>query len=139
MASRMKVRRSSIFLLELMITILLFAVNSAVCIRIFAEANRASQQAQLLTEATGLCTNAAEIVRAADSPAQIADMLEGQFGEGRREGGVLKFDRQNGSAVEISGSTPENQMYRVDIRYLKPNGDSVYELKVMKYFPEVIE
>ena len=138
MASKMKVRRSSLFLLELMITILLFSVNSAVCIRIFAEAHNASRQAQLLTDAAGVCSNAAEAVRSADSPEQIAENITGQFESCIADGDTLQIERENGSRVEVSQQMQED-MDHVQIRYLDRDDSCVYKLEVLRYFPEVVE
>ena len=49
-------RRSGIFLTELMIAILLFALASALCVRIFVRAQQISTQAQELSEGVNRCS-----------------------------------------------------------------------------------
>ena len=136
MERNLKVRRSSLFLLELMITILLFSVNSAVCIRVFAQAHQESEQARLLTEAASACSGAAELLRAADSPRDAQALLEKTFPAGHTQGETRLIPQEDGASLEISGGQ-EAGLYRAEIRYLLPDGSCVYSLTVDRYFPEV--
>lgn len=61
-----KTSRSGLFLLELMIVILFFAVTSAVCVNLFVQAHLTSTAGGELTAATREVQSAAEWLKAAD-------------------------------------------------------------------------
>lgn len=54
-------RTSSLFLLELIFSILFFSVASAICIQIFVRAHTLSRDARALHTAVSACSDAAEI------------------------------------------------------------------------------
>ena len=75
-----KTSRSGLFLLELMIVILFFAVTSAVCVNLFVQAHLTSTAGGELTAATREVQSAAEWLKAADGDleklaAQLADWI----------------------------------------------------------------
>lgn len=55
-------RSSALFLMELILSILIFAAAASVCIRIFAQAHTLTQNAQALNHAVNECVSAAETV-----------------------------------------------------------------------------
>lgn len=59
--------RSGLFLLEIMIAILFFAMVSAVCLRSFARAHTLSQEASDMNQAMSHMENVAELLKSADS------------------------------------------------------------------------
>lgn len=59
------VRRSSLFLLELMTAILLFCLCAGYCVRMFVRAHEVSTESAALTHAVRQCSNAAELFRSA--------------------------------------------------------------------------
>ena len=59
--------RSGLFLLEIMIAILFFAMVSAVCLRSFARAHTLSQEASDMNQAMSHIENVAELLKSADS------------------------------------------------------------------------
>ena len=59
--------RSGLFLLEIMIAILFFAMVSAVCLRSFAKAHTLSQEASDINQAMSHMENVAELLKSADS------------------------------------------------------------------------
>lgn len=68
--------KSSLFLIEMMIVILVFAIASAVCASLFVQARLTSRLSSQLTMAVTRCQNAAEHLRAAgDDPAAMAQVL----------------------------------------------------------------
>ncbi len=72
----MKHSKSSLFLMELIISILFFALASTVCIRLFAKAHLLSKQTVNETEASTLAQNLAEVYIAADGDLQkMVDMM----------------------------------------------------------------
>lgn len=58
---------SGLFLLEIMIAILFFAMVSAVCLRSFAKAHTLSQEASDINQAISHMENVAELLKSADS------------------------------------------------------------------------
>lgn len=60
------VRRSSLFLLELMISILFFSLASALCMLLFAKANSLERRSADLNHAVNACTSVAEILKTED-------------------------------------------------------------------------
>lgn len=59
--------RSGLFLLEIMIAILFFAMVSAVCLRSFAKAHTLSQEASDMSQAMSHMENVAELLKSADN------------------------------------------------------------------------
>ena len=65
--------RSSLFLVELIITIFFFSLAGTVCVRLFLYAHKISSDSKVLTKAVSIAQNAAESFLAADGdPQQFA-------------------------------------------------------------------
>lgn len=73
---RKQVKRSSIFLLELMIAILFFSVASAVCIRLFVKSHTIGQDTRNLNMALNQVSAAAEVFR---SDMDMQEFLKQEF------------------------------------------------------------
>lgn len=72
---------SSLFLLELIIAILFFALASAVCVQIFVKSHLMSQQASQLNHAVNIASSAAQTIDSGSDMAEINDNLIAVFGE----------------------------------------------------------
>jgi len=59
--------RSFLLILELLTSILLFALAGAICIRVLVKADDISRRADALSAGVGYVTSAAELIRSADS------------------------------------------------------------------------
>ena len=70
------VRRSSLFLMELILAIFFFILASAVCVRFFVKAHTLEQESMDLNHAVTAASSVAEIVRSQDEPFAF---LEKQF------------------------------------------------------------
>lgn len=81
MKSTQPPRSSSLFLLELIFTILFFSVASAVCVRVFVRAHILSRDARALQEAVSLCSNAAEASNASSSASEALASLAALYPE----------------------------------------------------------
>lgn len=78
--TRTPAKRSSLFLLELIIAILFFSLASAVCVRFFVKAHTISRDAVELNNALEKVSGYAEVFLAADSfSAYIEDYTDGQL------------------------------------------------------------
>ena len=72
MNRRTTARRSSLFLIELILSILFFAVACSVCVQFFVKARLMSKEAARLTEAVNACTIASETISSGDSLEDIS-------------------------------------------------------------------
>ena len=85
-----RMSRSGLFLLELIIAILFFAVTSAVCVNLFVQAHLTSAESSKLTAAAREVQSAAELVKAADGDLEkLAAQLDATASPGRLD---LCFD-----------------------------------------------
>ena len=90
-----KTSRSGLFLLELMIVILFFAVTSAVCVNLFVQAHLTSTAGGELTAATREVQSAAEWLKAADGDLEkLAAQLDAKAADGRLR--CLRFGMKKG-------------------------------------------
>ncbi len=80
-----KAPQSVLFLIELMISFLVFAVTAAVCVRIFAGAHQISRQSEELSQAVVFAQNAAESLKSSRGDLEKAAGLLG--------GGTFSEDR----------------------------------------------
>ena len=72
---------SSLFLLELIFTILFFSVASAVCVQIFVKSHTLSTQAHDLTQASRRAGDVAELITASTSPDDMKNLLEDAYSD----------------------------------------------------------
>ena len=70
--------RSGLFLLEIVIAILFFAIVSAVCLRAFAKSHTLSQQASDTNHAISNMENVAELLKSVD-PEDLKNAREDDF------------------------------------------------------------
>ncbi|MEG0091557.1 MAG: hypothetical protein RSA20_07025 [Oscillospiraceae bacterium] len=78
--------KSTLFLMELVISILFFAITGAVCVQVFARAHIYSVQTKQMNFATShISTLAAYVKTENGNLEQIAQKLEGSFEQGRVE------------------------------------------------------
>lgn len=85
----MKKTKSGLFLMELVLAILLFALSSAVCMQIFVKAHTISKETQELNRCVTICANAAELFYGTDGdfrvmcenldPTKLGDSTEGRL------------------------------------------------------------
>lgn len=129
--------KSGLFLFELIFAILFFALASAVCVRLFAEAHLTSLHSRDLSHALTEAQSAAECFKASPGDLQrLADLL-GAHREG--ETLVLDYDRdwaltdQDGEYRLIlapQGGTPAAAQITVS---QEGKADPLYSLQVKKY------
>ena len=89
--------RTSIFLMELIISVLLFSITSAVCIQLFVNAHIKDRETRSLTHAVIECESVAEIVKAKvnDTPEELFDYLLTihEFADVKSDSMTLYFDK----------------------------------------------
>lgn len=75
--------KSGLFLLELMLVILFFAISAAVCLQMFAYASLTAKNAENLSYATLAARGAAQCYQATQGDLdQVADLLEADASQG---------------------------------------------------------
>lgn len=88
--NRKPAKRSSLFLMELIIAILFFCLSSAVCVRFFVKSHLIEKETEALNHAVNYASSVAEIIRSSDDlPAGLKDQFpDGSF---RNEESFLIF------------------------------------------------
>lgn len=79
MNRRTHARGSSLFLIELILSILFFAVASSVCVQFFVKARLMSQTSTQLTTAVSACSTASQTIAAGDSLSDISALLSAVY------------------------------------------------------------
>ena len=128
-------RRSGIFLTELMIAILLFALASDLCVRIFARAQQLSTQAQELSEGVNRCSSAAELLRSASSGENARQLLTEHLGMEKIDANLFRLKTETGTLQIETGRTDE--LLTAQILWMNLQGEIAYDLTVERWIPEV--
>ena len=128
-------RRSGIFLTELMIAILLFALASALCVRIFVRAQQISTQAQELSEGVNRCSAAAELLRSAASGENARQLLTDRLEMRQASQDLFLLEQETGTLQVETGR--EDELFTAHILWRSLRGEMVYDLTVERWIPEV--
>lgn len=138
MNRRTNARSSSLFLIELIISILFFAVASSVCVQFFVRARLMSREAAQLTDAVSACSTASETIASGDSLADIAAALSAVYPDA-----AGSFDGlTDGSApvtIALSDTltakcTLDGQLLTANLSFTPEQADTpVYTLTVKKH------
>lgn len=124
--------RSSLLLAELMVSLLLFALTGAVCIRVLERSGEVSRQAWVLTRGVQEASSAAELVRAADSEDQVRALLLAAYPQARLEENV-EIPMEDGTLrLEF------RQDQRITVCYITwcDGEEPVYSLEIHRAFEE---
>lgn len=100
-------RTSSLFLLELIFSILFFSVASAVCVQVFVRAHILSRDARALSCAVTACSDAAEIAGAAKGAKDAAERLAAFYGEATVDA-ASEQDSETASTAAMNSVSPDN-------------------------------
>lgn len=76
MKHRQRAQSSSLFLMELILAILFFAITSAVCVQLFVKSHLLNQESHALTQAVNTCSSMAELTRSADSLSEAQRLIQ---------------------------------------------------------------
>ncbi len=143
-------RSSSLFLMELILVILFFALSSMVCVQLFAAARRMDQKALALNLGSRECGNVVQLTMAADSLDEALGQMEALYPLSRREQDafyqdydaslrpcaagegaytlVASFSRQ-GRSLNVSVALRDGsgvRLYGLDYCHLLPEGGPLY-------------
>ena len=72
--------KTSLFLIEMLVAVLVFALCAALCIQVFARAEEISLETARQEEAMLMAQNAAELLRAGMSAEDVTQTLSGAYG-----------------------------------------------------------
>ena len=140
MNRRTTARRSSLFLIELILSILFFAVAGSVCVQFFVKARLMSKESTQLTEAVEACTTASETISSGDSLEDISSRLAAVYPSLSSDLTTLLSDADSDEATlqltdQLSATCSfEDGMMNVFLSYSVDSADEpVYTLTVEKY------
>ena len=135
--------KSSIFLLEIMLNILLFAILATICIQLFFKARILSKNAALLDHAAATCTSIAEVYQSDPDSKELIltfypDAIE------LNETILFYFDENHLSCTEEDSSYRAVLEYdrihhTAEISFYPKDGTSlIYALEVSSYMPQTL-
>ena len=140
MNRRTTARGSSLFLIELIISILFFAVASSVCVQFFVKARLMSREAAQLTEAVAACTTASETIASGDSLETVSDRINTVYPGCQADLTTLLTDGGT-QTLQLSEELTaicfmDGQMLTVILHYTpSASASPLYTLSVDKYIP----
>ena len=134
-------RRSSLFLLELMIAILFFILASGICIRLFVKSHTLEQASRNLDASVREAVSVAEILRSQDDPFSV---LETVYPLGISENGdfTIYYDKNWELCTESDGAYRLRLSTAMDASFLTGTINVyqaetlLYNLSVEKYIPK---
>ncbi|MGO5337455.1 hypothetical protein ACTQZS_11720 [Bilifractor sp. LCP19S3_H10] len=165
----MKKRESFLFLIELMISILIFFVVAAICLLIFSKAHRMNRSSQELNLASRAEANLAELISSAGSMEEAEKLIREAFPEAEfsdqteeEQAGkdqaeepsvslVIPYDSQlkqteKRASYQLTADIhTENGMVHADMHFYpvdrkgQNTGDSVYDLAIRSVIPDTWE
>ena len=132
--------KSSLFLIELIVTLCFFSLASVVCVRLFVYAHKVSTESRRETLAIQISQNAAECFIAADGdPEEFRRLFDMTLPQGR-EDIITDFTitRTDGNAPADTISVPpaadeDGVMCRLLIRNTAVDGTEIFSLEVLHY------
>ena len=133
--------KSTLFLMEMVLVILFFAIASAVCVQLFVRAHFISAEGTDLTAAVREAQNAAEAFKAADGdPQRTASILGGELSE--EDGGSVvtlnygpdwqQTDITDRFRLELRTDGSDSALRAAAVTVYGPDG-SIFDLEVKKY------
>ena len=132
--------KSSLFLIELIVSLCFFSLASVVCVRLFVYAHKVSTESRRETLAIQISQNAAECFIAADGdPEEFRRLFDMTLPQGR-EDIITDFTitRADGNAPADTISVPpaadeDGVMCRLLIRNTAVDGTEIFSLEVLHY------
>lgn len=121
---------SSLFLIELILAILFFSIASAVCVQLFVKSHSLSKKAELLAISVNECSDAAEIIRSADSFTEIEKRLKEAYPDALSTENGLHIPYENGCQMNLYWEHPSGKIL-TEISYIQiSTSETIYELKI---------
>lgn len=137
--------KSSLFLMEILVSILLFSIASAVCVQVFVKASQLNKSSRELEQSLRIAQNFAEIMRSSRAPAETLQSLYPDAKMNHSEISVF-FDqsfvpcpKESTNALYCAFLTFQEtaNLHHMQIRIENiQTGQEIYSLKVSKYAEE---
>ena len=134
-------RRSSLFLMELMMAILLFSLAATVCVQVFVKSHTLEKESTELSQAVFASTSVAEIFRSSDDYAEI---LQEQFPFADITNDCIKIYyadnwvpvASSDASYQLTFATKSSDGFLYGYLYVSEYGNdvsSIYDLELKKY------
>lgn len=137
--------KSSLFLLELLFSILFFILTAALCIQVFVKARLLSQDAENLTFSHNLCENISTLIRGSDGSLQDASdalcrfypeaVCEDSFVFLYYDRGWEPADREDAVYIVTVSLSREEQFLLAQIGISDAQGQEIYTLPASFHIP----
>ena len=124
--------RSSLLLMELMVSLLLFALAGAACVRVMQRSGEISREARRLSRGVEEVSSAAELVRSAGSRQEALELLNRAWPQARL--GEETVIEMSDGALRLTF----RQNRRLTMCYIAwcAQGQEVYSLEIARCFEE---
>lgn len=126
--------KSALFLMELLIAILVFALTAAICMRIFTFAKLTADSAGDLSIAVTNVQNAAECYKAYHGDLNLTAQALGY--DGVMADGYFEYTITDNLTLKLISNT-DSSVNECDIIVYTESGDEVYSIVVNAFVPEV--
>lgn len=123
--------KSTLFLMELIIVILFFALSSAVCLRIFVHAHQLERATENINYAVLWGGNAAELFYEYDNPDDVEKTLMDAYNS------AVNYSDEYG--ISLSFREDSSFAYMTYLFTEKADGRVIYEFTFQKHLQEVVE
>ena len=136
-------RRSSLFLMELIIAILFFSLAATVCVRFFVKSYTLEQESQKLNHAVNAATSIAEIFRNQDHPFSLL-AEEYPHGESKDPSYLIYYDNtwklcnSANAAYTVVLQTTETDIFIIGDITVTDNDNTIYHLTIKKYIEKEV-
>lgn len=118
--------KSSLFLLEVMVSVLFFALSASVCIQVFVKAHQLSREAEELNMAAGIASSAAELLASEKGEEQLPACYDEDW---------MPCGEDTAEYFLETDVTWEDGYKSGMLRVTKKDGTCIYELEAGHYFP----
>ncbi len=143
MKRRKRASSSTLFLMELIISILFFSLAATVCVAVFVRAHILSRSAKELNMATNLSCDAAEIIRSQTSLTGVQSIFTREYrnadiaGSGEECRVTLYFDEDfkginsdHAVYTELIHIASEDGSFHITIDFNGTDGNTIYSLEL---------
>lgn len=135
--------KSSLFLMELIIAIVFFALASSVCLQLFVKSHLLSRQTKELNTAVNLCSSAAESIRQCEGSEEVLRELMPQLTVSQEKPLLAYYDEEfqacspgdAGYILEILLDTGETMVSAEVSLMAEASKEIIYELPVKVHLP----
>lgn len=134
--------KTSLFLMEILLTVLFFSIASAICIQFFVKAHFISLDSKELSHGTVLCENAAEIYRSGDgSLSSLLSIYPDAVMDGNTmliyfDSSFVRSDFSDSSyCLEVDYACDNANCYADIFFRSNKNSHTIYKLHVVQHTP----